>query len=58
MEKIDKNCSNVNKDMVSKAYYFADKAHKKQKRESGDPYITHPVEVTCILADMGMILIL
>jgi GTP diphosphokinase / guanosine-3',5'-bis(diphosphate) 3'-diphosphatase len=54
MEKIDKNCSNVNKDMVSKAYYFADKAHKKQKRESGDPYITHPVEVTCILADMGM----
>lgn len=54
MEKIDRNCSNVDKDMVKKAYYFADKAHKKQKRESGDPYITHPVEVACILADMGM----
>ncbi|WP_446897529.1 RelA/SpoT family protein [Clostridium sp. LBM24168] len=54
MEKIDKNCSNVNKEMVKKAYYFADKAHKKQKRESGAPYITHPVEVACILADMGM----
>jgi GTP pyrophosphokinase len=54
MEKIDKNCSNINKEMVRKAYYFADKAHKKQKRESGAPYITHPIEVACILADMGM----
>lgn len=54
MKKIDENCTNVDKNMVEKAYFFADKAHKKQKRESGDPYITHPVEVACILADMGM----
>ncbi|MBV4439205.1 bifunctional (p)ppGpp synthetase/guanosine-3',5'-bis(diphosphate) 3'-pyrophosphohydrolase [Clostridium tyrobutyricum] len=54
MKKIEKNCTNINKEMVKKAYQFADKAHKKQKRESGDPYIMHPVEVACILADMGM----
>ncbi|MEA5008619.1 RelA/SpoT family protein [Clostridium tyrobutyricum] len=54
MKKIEKNCININKEMVKKAYRFADKAHKKQKRESGDPYIMHPVEVACILADMGM----
>ncbi|MCI1944288.1 RelA/SpoT family protein [Clostridium luticellarii] len=54
IELIDKNCNNVDKDMVKKAYYFADKAHKKQKRESGEPYIMHPVEVACILAEMGL----
>ena len=54
IEKIDKNCNNVDKKMVKKAYNLAYEAHKFQKRESGEPYIVHPVEVACILADMGM----
>jgi GTP pyrophosphokinase len=54
MELIDKNCNNVDKKIVEKAYYFADEAHKKQKRESGEPYISHPVEVAYILAEMGL----
>lgn len=54
IEKIDKNCTNVNREMIKKAYYFAENAHKKQKRKSGEPYIIHPIDVACILADMGM----
>jgi GTP diphosphokinase / guanosine-3',5'-bis(diphosphate) 3'-diphosphatase len=54
IEKIDNNCLNVNKDLVTKAYEFACAAHEVQKRESGEPYIVHPFEVACILADMGM----
>ncbi len=54
MKKIDMNCNNVDKQLITKAYNFAYNAHKEQKRESGEPYIMHPVEVACILAEMGM----
>jgi GTP pyrophosphokinase len=39
---------------VQRAYEIAAKAHSGQKRRSGDPYITHPVAVAGILADLGM----
>ena len=39
---------------VVRAYEFADKYHKGQERRSGDPYITHPIAVAHILADMHM----
>ncbi|WP_027634074.1 RelA/SpoT family protein [Clostridium hydrogeniformans] len=54
IEKIDKNCINIDKKLVEKAYYLAEEAHSHQKRESGEPYLVHPVEVACILAEMGM----
>ena len=54
MDVINKNCANANKEIIEKAYYFASEAHKEQKRESGEPYVTHPAEVACILAEMGM----
>ncbi|SKA75800.1 GTP pyrophosphokinase [Clostridium sp. USBA 49] len=54
MDKIDNNCNNVDKEFVTKAYNFAFDAHKNQKRESGEPYIIHPLEVACILAEMGL----
>ncbi len=41
-------------DQVIKAYNFADDAHAGQKRKSGEPYITHPLAVANILADMHM----
>lgn len=54
LDRIQMNNSNVDKEMVEKAYKVAENAHKNQKRESGEPYIIHPVEVACILIDMGL----
>ena len=54
LEKIAKNSNSVDVEVIKKAYDFAYSAHKDQKRESGEPYIVHPVEVACILAEMGM----
>jgi len=54
LEKILKNCNNVDIEMINKAYHFAEEAHQEQKRESGEPYIIHPIAVAEILADLGM----
>ena len=40
--------------ILERAYTTAEKAHRGQKRKSGDPYITHPVAVATILAELGM----
>ena len=40
--------------LIAKAYVAADRAHRGQMRRSGDPYITHPVAVATILAELGM----
>jgi GTP diphosphokinase / guanosine-3',5'-bis(diphosphate) 3'-diphosphatase len=39
---------------VVRAYQVAEQCHDGQKRKSGDPYITHPLAVTTILAELGM----
>jgi GTP pyrophosphokinase len=40
--------------LVERAYQIADRAHDGQTRKSGEPYITHPVAVAQILADLGI----
>ena len=40
--------------VLERAYTAAERAHRGQVRRSGDPYITHPVAVATILADLGM----
>jgi GTP pyrophosphokinase len=40
--------------VLQKAYIFAARAHKGQVRRSGEPYLSHPLEVANILADMGL----
>ncbi len=40
--------------VIERAYEVASEAHKGQKRQSGEPYITHPVAVAQILADLGL----
>ena len=40
--------------LVVRAYEVAEQMHGEQRRRSGDPYITHPLAVTTILAELGM----
>lgn len=54
LDKINKNCTNVDIEEVRKAFELSFEAHKEQKRESGEPYIIHPLEVACILAELGL----
>ena len=44
----------LNPETLTKAYNFALKVHKDQKRESGDPYLIHPVAVADILTELKL----
>jgi len=44
----------LNQDALTKAYTFALNAHENQKRESGDPYLVHPVAVADILCELKL----
>ena len=40
--------------LVKRAYFFAEQAHYGQVRRSGEPYVTHPLAVASVLAEMHM----
>ena len=40
--------------LLNRAYVYAMKAHGHQKRASGDPYFSHPLEVAAILTDLKL----
>ncbi|MFF5720399.1 HD domain-containing protein [Streptomyces buecherae] len=40
-------------DVLRRAYVLAESSHRGQMRKSGEPYITHPLAVTLILAELG-----
>jgi len=44
----------LNPDTLAKAYNFAVKAHEKQKRDEGSPYIIHPIAVANILTELKL----
>ena len=48
-----KNASSRDQELVKKAYLFAENAHAKHFRNSGEPYIVHPSETAKILAELG-----
>lgn len=52
LEKIEKSGQDYDIKLIREAFEFANEAHALQLRESGEPYIIHPVEVACILADL------
>lgn len=40
--------------VIERAYTVAERAHRSQKRRSGEPYISHPIAVAQILAELGV----
>ena len=44
----------ANEDLLNRAYVFATQKHGDQKRASGDPYFSHPVEVAGILTNLRL----
>ncbi len=54
VEELRRNIPTADFDMVWKAYAFAARCHKGQKRVSGDPYLNHPLAVASILAGMKL----
>jgi len=44
----------TNTSLITQAYEVAAEAHRNQLRKSGDPYITHPLAVAMIVADLGL----
>lgn len=53
-EKLSEYLTQEQVEQITQAYLMAEKAHQHQKRFSGEPYITHPVEVARILAHMHL----
>ena len=45
---------NTNEALLNRAYVYAMKAHGEQRRASGDPYFSHPIEVAAILTDLKL----
>ncbi len=54
VDRVRRYNPHVNEDLLNRAYVYAMKAHGSQKRASGDPYFTHPLEVAAILTDMRL----
>src|SRR5580698_367491 len=54
IEDVKKYNPATNEDLLNRAYVYAMRAHGEQKRASGDPYISHPLEVAAILTDLKL----
>lgn len=53
-EEVLKHHPGADTSLIQKAYIFSAKAHEGQTRLSGEPYLSHPLEVAYILAQMGL----
>src|SRR3954463_15168085 len=54
LDCVEKHHPGDNLDLIRRAYIFSAKEHKGQVRASGEPYLTHPLEVANLLAEMKM----
>jgi RelA/SpoT family (p)ppGpp synthetase len=54
IDRVRRYNPNTNEALLNRAYVYAMKAHGEQKRASGDPYFSHPLEVAAILTDLKL----
>jgi guanosine-3',5'-bis(diphosphate) 3'-pyrophosphohydrolase len=54
VERVRRYNPNTNEALLNRAYVYAMKAHGEQRRASGDPYFSHPIEVAAILTDLKL----
>ncbi len=54
LEKINQIYGEKERELLFKAYHYAEEAHANQKRASGEPYFIHPCEVADILIGLGL----
>ena len=54
VERVRRYNPHTDEDLLNRAYVYAMKAHGEQKRASGDPYFSHPLEVAAILTDLKL----
>jgi len=54
LDKVSASYSEKEVNQLKKAYVFAARAHKGQTRRSGEPYLSHPLEVANMLADLRL----
>lgn len=54
VERVKAYDPHADEGLLNRAYVYAMKMHGQQRRASGDPYISHPLEVAAILADLKL----
>ena len=54
IDRVKQYNPDTNEDLLNRAYVYAMQAHGEQKRASGDPYFSHPLEVAAILTDLKL----
>jgi len=54
IERVRRYNPGTSEALLNRAYVYAMKAHGEQKRASGDPYFSHPLEVAAILTDLKL----
>ncbi len=54
VDRVKRYNKNTDETLLNRAYIYAMKAHGTQKRASGDPYFSHPLEVAAILTDLKL----
>lgn len=54
LRKVEEYLPSEPLDVIRRAYEFSADKHKNQRRASGEPYVTHPLEVASLVADLRM----